>query len=311
MSQGATAESERAPVAHLIVGMWLSWSTSLIAIKVGLRSADPLSFSLARVVLTTVVLGAFILIARHPSGESTMRTLPLHLVLIALGLTGVGGFMLLQTFGLRDAPVGAAAVVLFSQPLVVAVLSRMLFSERLTTRKVAGLAIGWLGVALVIGVEVGSIGTSPFALALVFGATLGWTANTLIYKAAPALPNIIQVLFWAHLYSVALLAAIVPFVGWRFEITAVSIAAVTWAALAGGVGGMGLMFRVLQRRPAGEASSYLFAVPIIAAGLGVLLLEEPLHIGLVVGPFAVGASIWLISRGTSRARTGELAVTPP
>lgn len=311
MSLGATADLERAPVAHLIVGMWLSWSTSLIAIKVGLRSADPLSFSLTRVILTTVVLGAFIVIVRHPAGERTMPALRLHLVLIALGLSGVGGFMLLQTFGLRDAPVGAAAVVLFSQPLVVAVLSRMLFSERLSTRKVAGLIIGWLGVALVIGVEVGSIGTSPFALALVFGATLGWTANTLIYKAVPTLPNIIHVLFWAHLYSVVLLVAIVPAVGWEFEFTATSVAAVTWAALAGGIGGMGLMFKVLQRRLPGEASSYLFAVPIIAAGLGVALLGEPLHIGLVVGPLAVGASIWLISRGTARARTNEPAVTPP
>lgn len=311
MSQGVAPDLARAPVVHLIVGMWLSWSTTLIAIKIGLRSADPLTFSLVRVVLTTLVLGVFIVLAGHGSGERTMRTLPLHLVLLALGLTGVGGFMLLQTFGLRDAPVGAASVVLFSQPLVVAVLSRVLFTERLFLRKVAGLVIGWLGVAFVIGVEVGSIGTSPLALALVFGAALGWSTQTLIYKAVPALPNIIHVLFWTHLYSLGLLAAIVPFVGWRFEVSAVSITAVVWAALAGGVGGMGLMFRVLQRRPAGEASSYLFAVPIIAAGLGVVLLGEPAHIGLAVGSLAVGASIWLISRGRATPHAVMLPVPPP
>lgn len=310
MQQVAAQESSRPPVAHLLVGMWLAWSTTLIAIKVGLRSADPLSFSLLRVALTTVVLGVFILVVRHPPGDMSTPTVRRHGLLAALGLTGVGGFMLLQTIGLRDAPVGVASVVLFSAPLAVAIGSRVLLGEVLTRRKVFGLMIGWIGVAVVVGVEVSAIGTSPLALLILFGATLSWAANTLLYKAVDGLPSVVHVLFWSHVYSVLLLGLIVGFSGWRFAFDATSSFAVVWAALAGGIGGMGLMFWVLQRRPAGETSSYTFAVPVLAASFGIALLGEPLHVGLVVGPVAVGVSVWLIGRDREVGGRPVVAVTP-
>lgn len=311
MQQVAAQEAPRPPVAHLLVGMWLAWSTTLIAIKVGLRSADPLSFSLLRVALTTVALGAVLLVVRHPQAGPSIPPLRRHGLLALLGLTGVGGFMLLQTLGLRDAPVGAASVVLFSAPLVVAVASRVLLGEVLTRRKALGLIIGWGGVAVVVGVEVGAIGTSPLALMILFGATLSWAANTLLYKAIDGLPSVMHVLFWSHVYSVLLLGLIVAFSGWRFAFDATSSIAVVWAALAGGIGGMGLMFRVLQRRPAGETSSYTFAVPVLAAALGIALLGEPFHVGLAIGPVAVGASVWLIGRDRAAGTRPIIAAAAP
>jgi len=74
-----------------------------------------------------------------------------------------------------------------------------------------------------------------------------------------------------------------------------------WAGVGASVGGFGLQFVLLRRGQAGVVSSWIFAVPILAAALGVLLLGERLHPGLFLGGTAVAAGIYLVN---SRAHRG-------
>jgi len=56
-----------------------------------------------------------------------------------------------------------------------------------------------------------------------------------------------------------------------------------------------LQFALLERGDAGVVSSYIFAVPILATGYGVLIFDERLSVGLVVGALAVAVAILLVT----------------
>ena len=52
---------------------------------------------------------------------------------------------------------------------------------------------------------------------------------------------------------------------------------------------------LLERGDAGVVSSYIFAVPVLAATYGVLLFDEVLSLGLVAGGVLVAAGILLVT----------------
>ena len=60
-------------------------------------------------------------------------------------------------------------------------------------------------------------------------------------------------------------------------------------------GGYLLQFALLERGDAGVVSSYIFAVPVLTAVYGVVLLGEPLSAGLVAGAAAVAVGILLVT----------------
>ncbi len=60
-------------------------------------------------------------------------------------------------------------------------------------------------------------------------------------------------------------------------------------------GGYLLQFALLERGDAGVVSSYIFAVPVLTAGYGVLVFDERLTAGLVLGAAAVAAGILLVT----------------
>ena len=69
----------------------------------------------------------------------------------AIGLLQTAAVMGLLFVGMRSIPAAAAAILLFSNPIWVALLGRLFLHEPLGPVRVAGLVLGMLGVALAIG----------------------------------------------------------------------------------------------------------------------------------------------------------------
>jgi drug/metabolite transporter (DMT)-like permease len=73
------------------------------------------------------------------------------------------------------------------------------------------------------------------------------------------------------------------------------VVSILYAGVVSLAGGYLLQFALLERGDAGVVSSYIFAVPILAALYGVLIFDEKLSLGLVVGTVAVAAAILLVT----------------
>jgi drug/metabolite transporter (DMT)-like permease len=64
-------------------------------------------------------------------------------------------------------------------------LSVWLLGERITGRRLAGLALGMTGLALLLGEGALALGSAPLGSLLVLGASLSWALGTILQKRFP------------------------------------------------------------------------------------------------------------------------------
>jgi O-acetylserine/cysteine efflux transporter len=225
----------------------------------------------------------------------------LGLVLV-LGVTNQFGFLGLQVAGLRTVAAGPAAAIIYLQPVLVVLASGPFLGERLTARRLVGALLGFAGVA-VVGLHQAQ-STSAGGVLLLLGAAVSWTAGALVTSAAdaPVVPLVVgQHLVGAPpLLITALIVEPFPAVSLKLALC-VLFAGVCGSALAW------MLWSMLMRRgDTGVVSTWLFAVPVLAAVLGVVLLGEPLSIELVIGIALVAGAVRLATAPTgSGGRTSE------
>lgn len=294
----------------VIAGLWTVWSSAFIGIKLGLAHSSPEAFAVLRVLAALSVL-AVVVAVRHPPGAGVLSGRGLHRYGMLLGATNVGGFLLLQNAGMRQAQVGIASVLIYTQPLLVALGASALLRERLSTRQVVGLLAGWVGVALAVLGEV-THGLTPLrSVILLLGAALCWTIGTLLFKSVPRDVPVWALLLWQNVYGLVPVTVVALFSHARADWGVPLAVAVVWAGIGASIGGFGLQFVLLRRGKAGVVSSWIFAVPIITSALGVVMLHDQLQVGMVLGAVAVAAGIYLVNsrRRRSTSVDAESATT--
>src|SRR5574343_902604 len=127
------------------------WSTGFIGAKFGLPHAEPLSFLLVRYLLVISLLGAVVLVPRAPW--------PARRDWLHIGVSGLlvhafylGGVFVAIGHGL---PAGVTALVVGMQPLLTAFGAGAFLGEKVTPRQWIGLALGFVGVFLVVSGKFG------------------------------------------------------------------------------------------------------------------------------------------------------------
>ena len=86
------------------------------------------------------------------------------------------------------------------------------------------------------------------------------------------------------------------------SLSAKLVACVLFAGICGSAMAWMLWSALLRRGEASVVSTWLFAVPVLAAALGVVFLDEPLSVELVIGIVLVAVAVRLAagSRGSER-----------
>jgi drug/metabolite transporter (DMT)-like permease len=184
--------------------------------------------------------------------------------------------------------------------------------ERLTRRIAIGLAIGFLGIVVLVWPALGAGGTEGrmfvagvFALQL---ACLGWSIGTSYAKresasSSPMGAAGLQMLFG----GVILLAAGTVAGEWgSVSFTTRSFAAFTYLVLFGSVFGYSAYLYALKHLPVSTVSLYAYVNPVIAVLLGTMLLNEPFSLRIVLSAILVFAGIAIV-----KSRAVAKVVAPP
>lgn len=310
----------RLPTPLLAALLCLVWSSAFVFVKLGLRDASASQFAALRVVAAVPLLLGVLLASSRTRLRAALRERRVHAAGVVLGALSVAGFVGLQTAGLAVAGIGFGAVLIYAQPLLVAALARGFLGERLRPRQVLGLFTGWLGVGLAVAGEASVNGGGPdlrVAVLLLLGAAACFAVGTVVTKALTAGPGAVPL---PPALLLALCYGAVPLVGIGLadaapvDWTGRLLLAVAYTGTVSLAGGYLLQFALLRRGDAGVVSSYIFAVPVLAAFLGVVVFDEQLSVGLVAGAGAVAAGILLVTLPARRARPapGPAArLTPP
>lgn len=287
-----TTRRSYAATPVLVIGLWTAFSTTFVAIKIGLRGSSPNVFTLLR------VGAALLTLAVVTAGTGRYRELGdrrLHRYAVPLAATNVVGFLVFQNLGLADAPAGFGSVLIYTQPFLVALGAWAVHGERLTLLQVAGMLTGWLGVVIVVAGEIDLGSTPVHAVVFLLLSATSWAIGTIVFTRLPPEVPVLELLVVMNAYSIVPIGLLVVAGSSRLDWSAGVVASAVWAGAGASIGGQGLQFLLLRRGKAGVVSSWTFAVPVRAAALGVLLLGETPHLSLLLGGAAAALGIYLVN----------------
>ncbi|MBN2305036.1 MAG: DMT family transporter [Anaerolineae bacterium] len=153
VSEESARAGRRAYLIGVLFGLGgaLGQAGGLIASKQGLSDDFPaLSGNLMRLVVSTLVIWGFTIL--QGSARPTVRTLranPMAIRFILIGAV-VGPFIgvTLSLIAVQNAPVGIASTLMSLTPVVLLVVDRVWFHERITRRAVMGTVLAVIGTAI-------------------------------------------------------------------------------------------------------------------------------------------------------------------
>jgi drug/metabolite transporter (DMT)-like permease len=249
-------------------------------------------------------------IALWASGSSQQRSwtrTSAHAVIatVCIGLTQTGGTMGFLNLTLRTLPASTAAILLFSNPIWVALVGGPLLGDHLSPTRWAGLALGVVGVALTVGL---SLSWEPAGTLMGLASSLCFAAATIINKRFKPSVNSWMLTFWQMLIGGLALLAVATLFGerWPMGLTRSDWAAFWWLTIPASTGSFGLWFLALQRAGATQASGFLFLAPVFAVVLSHLLLQEAFSPLQALGALLVVAALCLVRGRRTEASRAEM-----
>lgn len=288
---GRRERTGNAPIALLLGAIW---GFTYLVIKWGLRDTGPMTLGALRVLVGSAGL---LTLARWREGPMPTSA-QAHRQIALVGLLQVGLFVALLNLGTARVGAGIAALIVYTQPLLVAALGAVWFQVRLDRLQVVGLLAGVFGLVLVLSnrLQSGGEAVRP-GYALLFAAALSWTLGILLFKRfRPALPFLWAVALQTVYGAIPLVIAAVALEGLAMHVTARLLAVTLFLGIVASGLAYLLWFRLLTGASAVVASVSLLLVPIYASLFGALLLGEKWTALSFLGAFFILASIGLVSR---------------
>jgi drug/metabolite transporter (DMT)-like permease len=228
---------------------------------------------------------------------------------LLIGLLQTTAVMGLLFVAMQTISASAAAILLFTNPIWVAVLGRIFLGESLHKARVAGLALGILGVVFAIGVGGGGHKVPGAMRGELIGiaSALCWAAATIINKRANLPLGSWALSFWQMLIgSIALL--IIAYTSgehWPSVTTRVQWGWFVWLAVPASTGSFGLWFVALNKGGATKTSGYLFLAPLFTVILSFFVLGTSLSWTQAFGGLLIGVALWLVNWDTPARNNRE------
>ncbi|GAA1981701.1 DMT family transporter [Isoptericola halotolerans] len=272
------------------------WSSGFIGAELGTRDASPLTLLAWRYLFAGALALAVLAVLRARRGRVPHRRTR-HAVVV--GLLTQAGYLggIIGGVGL-GVDAGTAALVAALQPLVVAALAHAAWGERTSPGQRLGLAVGLLGVLLVVLGDVGQ-GTAPWwAYLLPLGGMLSMSLGTVLERRAPDGGDLLGDLAVHTLAAGVALVAIAAVTGRVAppEGAPTFWVAVVWLVVLATVGGYGCYLVVLRRSGPQAASTLLYLTPPVTAAWAGLQLGQVPGLLAVPGALVCAAAVWLVAR---------------
>jgi drug/metabolite transporter (DMT)-like permease len=201
--------------------------------------------------------------------------------------------------------VSRASVIFYSMPVWLAVMAHFILpDDKITPLKAAGLGLAVGGVAIAILTRDGGAGSIWGDLAAL-GAAIGWAVTAMIAKAS-SLSRVrpeIQLMWQVGVSAPILLFAALFFGPFIRDLEPIHIAGLLFQIVIVVSAGFIFWLWLLSIYPASGVASFSFLSPVLAVGLGWLLLGEEVGPNLMFALVLVALGILLINRAPRSRKT--------
>lgn len=296
--------SHRAWVALAVGYQWFYNGANFLAFKVAGNALHPLMVATLRFSIAALVVLPFAL-ARWRRSPATLPELGGAAL---IGITMLVASQALTIWGTHFLPAGVAAVFGSSAPLFLALFSWALLHQPLTGRQLAGVGVGFAGLALMGWTSATSSAFRPVGAMLALMGTASWAAGSLLAPRMTLPRDPLINLATQLTAAAAVLGLIVAVSGIAATTRLADVPPPAWAALAFLVVASTLIgyavFLTLNAQVSTTlANTFNYAAPVIALLLSALLLHEPLTLVKVMsGSIALAGVALMIERKPPCAR---------
>ena len=285
-----TAADRRALAAFAVAGTL--FGGTFVAAKAGLDYFPPLLFVALRFDVAAVALGAYA-VATTPRDRLLPRTRRDVAGILATGVLAIGLTNALLFVGQGYTSSAVAAIVFSLNPILTPIFAALLLAdERLSRRGVTGMALGFVGVALVVNPDPATLLDLGVGKAILLaGAITGALGSVLIRWSGGALSSTVRTA-WGLPFAAALAHLLSWWTGespsavvWHPE----AVVALAYVGLLAGAVAYIAYFGLLDAAGAIRANLVFYAVPVVAAVGGWALLGE------LVSTLAVGGFVTIFA----------------
>ena len=303
--QGRSGTASRRAVWLALTAVYLAWGSTYVAIRIMDRTIPPLIGAGCRYMSAGIAMYVFLWVRRRAAPRVAPRELgSIALVGVLLLVFGNGLVCLAE----RHVPAGLSALVVASVPLWLLMI-RIITRDRPGGATLAGLGVGFLGVALLVLRGGADQGVSVPELLIVAGASFSWALGSWASGQLPMPSDTAAATAFEMLIGGAVLAGFGPAVGEHWSTVALhasadSLLAVVYLALIGSVLAFTAYVWLLQHAPISQVSTYAYVNPIVAVVLGALLLGEQVTATTVIGGATIVLAVVLVIRAEPRPRNG-------
>ena len=295
-----------APIWVGLLILYVVWGSTYLGIAIAVDTIPPFLMAASRFLIAGAVLLAWsIARAGRTFRYPTLREWRDSSIVGALLL---GGGMGMVAFGEQTVPSGITALFIAMMPVWVAVLGGIFLRERLPRLAVAGILLGFGGVAILIGPSAlgGAGALEPLGLAAILVSPIAWSAGSLFASHRATLPGQPLVATGAQMVTgglvlVAMSLASGELQGFRVQaISTDSWLAMVYLTIIGSLLAFTAYGWLLRVAPLPLIATYAYVNPVVAVILGALILSESIEPRtLVAGAVIVGAVALIV---TARGR---------
>lgn len=294
MKTGKQNKSSFGPILIILAGIF--WGSMGIFVR---RLAEygftPIQIVCIRVVLAALIFSVIQLVKDPKGFRISLRDIPLFL---GLGLGSILFFTVCYFTAISMMTLSTAAILLYTSPIWIMLMSLLFFHEKLTVRKVLALALAFGGCVLVSGISGGGLTLTGFLVGL--GAGVGYGLYSILGTVALRRYLPYTVTTWTFVIAaigsilmshpadmVAKCAAAPSQLGlWGFGLlTALVTAVIPFLAYTLG----------LRSVEASKAGILATVEPMVATLIGVLVFSEPLTLMSGLGVLLILAAVVILN----------------
>jgi len=314
VSQAAPRLTAAAPLAIALAMLiiYIVWGTTYLAIRVVVDpdqgvAIPPFAMVAIRFAFAGLAMLALVAIFARDALRSLTRAQIRDQAIVGLALN-VGGLGV-TSFGEQTIPSGITALLIALLPIWVAVIGRVVYKDHIAPLSILGIAVGIIGVVILISPDAGDAGLDPLGLACILFSPLSWGGGSIWSQRRAATPADSRVAVAIQMLAGSVGGAIVATLlgEWgSVQFGALGgdvIFALAYLIVVGSLIAYNIYTWLLRVAPFGLVSTYAYVNPVVAVLAGSFILSEPISAQLIAGGavVVVGVAIMVTARNRTIA----------
>ncbi|RAZ86641.1 EamA/RhaT family transporter [Mesorhizobium hawassense] len=280
------------------------WATGFIGARYAMPWAEPFTFLAIRFVIAAILFAGLTLLlgSRRATREEALHATVAGVLMHGVYLGAV--FWAIH----RGMPAGFSALIVGLQPLITAVLAGRFLGEAILPRHWAGLAVGLLGVVIVLWPKLGAVGGGVTAATLTASlvSVLGMSAGTIWQKRYASGGDLVSATMWQYVGgSVVMILGSLAFDTRAVTINGELIFAMAWLVLVLSVGAIFLLMVMIRDGEMSKVASLFYLVPAVTAIIAWVLFNEQLNLAQIAGMAIATLGVALATARQAKGRGTE------